>query len=101
MDGNALYPQGFHPILPDRLPNGSSTAPVLSRSAHPVKYSYVDFGISSRILPDSENKLVIGTLGRAQDVPELSDSVPYDPFKVDVFILGNVLRKLFREVCSL
>lgn len=100
MDANSLYPNGFHPVMLDRLPDNSDDAPVLSRAQRPVKYYYVDFGISVCIPSDSQNKLVVGTLGRDQDVPELSTTVPYDPFKVDVFIIGNLLLKTFERVCT-
>jgi hypothetical protein len=40
----------------------------------------------------SQRELVLGVAGRDQDVPELSNNVPYDPFKVDIFTIGNVLR---------
>jgi len=39
--------------------------------------------------------LVLGLAGRDREVPELSDEVPYDPFKVDIFTIGNVLRREF------
>ena len=98
MDAKALYPEGFHPVFPHRRPNGKGRAPILPRDACPIKYYYVDFGISSFFPPDSSDKLVVGTLGRDQDVPELSKSVPYDPYKVDVFILGNFFRTQFLDV---
>lgn len=62
-----------------------------------VRYYYVDFGMSTRFLP-GEPRLVTGQLGRDREAPELSDTVPYDPFKVDVFIIGNLLRQEFHEV---
>ena len=64
-----------------------------------VKYFFVDYGISSYFPPGSQARLVIGTEGRDQDVPELSDDVTYDPFKVDIFTIGNELRQLFCDVC--
>ena len=64
-----------------------------------VKYYFVDYGISSYFPSGSQAKLVVGTEGRDQDVPELSDDVPYDPFKVDIFTIGNVIRRLFCDVC--
>ena len=36
---------------------------------------------------------MLGTDGLDSDVPELSSKVPYDAFKVDIFILGNLFRK--------
>ena len=94
MDASALYPKGFHPIRTGVLPDLSGYATSLSRlaAAQPVKYYYIDFGISVHI-PHGEPRLVLGTAGLDQEVPELSDSVPYDPFKVDVFILGNVFTQ--------
>jgi hypothetical protein len=59
-------------------------------------------GISSYFPTESEPHLVFGRDGRDQDVPELSDDVSYDPFKVDIFTIGNVLRCEFCNVsfCS-
>ena len=57
----------------------------------PAKYYYVDFVSSSHVPQDAPDKLVVGRYGRDQYVPELSDTVPYDPFKVDIYIIGNVL----------
>ena len=98
MDSKPLYPRGFHPVYPHRLPDAMPEAPVLSRSAFPVRYYYVDFGISSYIPPEVEDKVVEGDLGRDQEVPELSRYIPYDPFKVDIFVLGNVFKKEFLQV---
>jgi len=66
-----------------------------------VKYYFIDYGISSYFPPGSQERLVLGTEGREQDVPELSDEVPYDPFKVDIFTIGNVFQQSFRDVCLL
>lgn len=101
MDANCLFPEGFHPVKSGTLPDLSDRAPVLPRAHAVIKYFYVDYGISVHIPHDSPNKLVVGEDGRDQDVPELSATVPYDPFKVDVFILGNLLRQEFIEVCPL
>lgn len=94
MDPSPLYPNGFHPIHDLFLPDLSRPAWPTSRvAAHePVKYYFIDFGISIRI-PRGHPRLVLGTDGLDQDVPELSNRVPYDPFKVDVFILGNVFKQ--------
>ena len=100
MDAKALYPKGFHPVMQHMLPDMSDTAPVLPRTTTSIRYYYVDFGISSYIPPDTPDKLVLGIFGRDQEVPELSDTEPYDPFKVDVFILGNLFYKDFFQVCQ-
>ncbi|PSR73553.1 hypothetical protein PHLCEN_2v10472 [Hermanssonia centrifuga] len=100
MDADSLFPKGFHPVRMDNLPDGRRSATQLSRRAARVTYYYVDFGISVFIPPDKQPKLALGGYGRDQDVPELSFEVPYDPFKVDIFILGNTFRREIYEVGS-
>ncbi|OCH90633.1 hypothetical protein OBBRIDRAFT_776568 [Obba rivulosa] len=97
MDGNALFPSGFHPINQMSLPDASGPAPYRNRSDVPVRYYYVDFGISVYFHAERENKLVLGMDGRDQEVPELSSKIPYDPYKVDIFIIGNVFRRTFHD----
>jgi hypothetical protein len=92
MDARPLYPQGFHPLRPKYSKDAVFELTPLDRIDHPVRYYFIDFGLSTRFLP-GESPLVTGINGRDQDVPELSPDVPYDAFKVDVFILGNVYRK--------
>ena len=93
MDAKALYPKGFHPVFHHRLLEAHESAPVLPRSTAQIKYYYVDFGISTYIPRDSPTRMVTGVFGRDQEVPELSAEIPYDPFKVDVYILGNVFTE--------
>ncbi|KAI0676773.1 kinase-like domain-containing protein [Trametes maxima] len=94
MDASSLYPQGFHPVSQTKLPDVSDTAPTLSRSAAPVRYYFIDFGISTRFTPNS-SRLVLGAMGLDQEPPELSEDVPYDPFKLDIFLIGNLIRREF------
>lgn len=98
-----MYPKGFHPVETDKKPNMRGEAPHHSRFTTPrsVKYYYVDFGISSQFTSDDEeqtSRLVVGTDGLDDEVPELSDVTPYDPFKVDVFILGNYFKRTILRV---
>ena len=62
-----------------------------------VKYYLADFGMSRRF-PPGVPRQVLGIEGADQEVPELSDTVPHDPFKADILILGNVLRKKIHDV---
>ena len=98
MDASPLYPRGFHPIYKSSLPDGRGLAWPMSRSLRPVKYYFIDYSISAYIPPDMHPKLCVGIFGRDREPPELSDTVPYDPFKLDVFILGNVFRRDFCDV---
>lgn len=101
MDASSLYPKGFHPVLRYLRPDAHHRANPRSRfgAPKPVKYYFIDFGISAHI-PSGAPKEVVGTDGIDQDVPELSDTVPYDPFKVDIFILGSLFNLQFYLVCA-
>ena len=99
MDAFSLYPRGFHPVRTNRTPDVKSYSRPWPRILVPVKYYYVDFGIAVKI-PPGTSPLVLGRDGQDQEVPELSDRIPYDPFKVDIFILGNVFRHNIYAVCS-
>jgi serine/threonine protein kinase len=94
MDATRMFPHGFHPVRDSFLPHDLSTpAPMIPRFNVGVKYYFVDYGISSYFPEGTEPQLVLGLAGRDRDVPELSDEVPYDPFKVDILTIGNVLRR--------
>lgn len=81
------------------LPDTRSKAWPYSRLNSPngIRYYLADFGLSVR-LPPSQSRLVVGEVGADREVPELSDTTPYDPFKVDVFVLGNVFRRKIHDV---
>ena len=98
VDASALYPSGYHPCKLEFTPDCRKVVRPLLRSKHAVRYYYDDFGISSHITPGS-SKLVTGRFGRNRRVPELSKTVPYDPFKVDIFSMGQVFEEFFTEVC--
>lgn len=105
MDATRMFPRGFHPVRDSFLPHDMSTlAPVVSRLDAGVKYYFVDYRISSYFPEGTERQLVLGLAskspGHDQDVPELSDEVPYDPFKVDIFTIGNLLRREFVGVST-
>jgi len=93
-----MYPLGFHPVESIFLDDKETVASRISRLEAGVRYYFVDYGISSYFPPGSRRELVVGIAGRDQDVPELSNNVPYDPFKVDIFTIGNVLRGEFQAV---
>ena len=93
MDADPLYPHGFHPLISSFQPDGKTVAWPRSRTPCPVKYYYIDFGISVKFPPEAKPEPVTGAYGRDREVPELSWDIPYDPFKTDIFILGNVFRK--------
>ena len=99
-DAESMYPKGFHPARSLRNLEDWDLAPHYNRVdvLSSVTYYFNDFGISTRYDDGSQPRLVTGVHCQDREVPELSDFVPYDPFKTDVFILGNLYKKKFTEV---
>ena len=100
MDADVMYPEGFHPINLNHTPDWSGFAKHTSRAVAKVKYYFIDFGISVHVPENLQSRLVTGFLGRDRDPPELSGGKAYDPFKLDIFIIGNMLKREFQEVTS-
>ncbi|OCB87840.1 hypothetical protein A7U60_g4974 [Sanghuangporus baumii] len=101
MEGRALYGEdGFHPSDQD-VTAGDITVlacPRTRRDVGFVKYYFTDFGLSSHFDEPKVLRLVVGNRAQDTDVPELSNVIPYDPFPVDVFTLGNVFKRNFLDV---
>lgn len=99
LDGSAMYRDGFHPILHNRaLDWEKGVAKFKNRSdCSDVKYFFIDFDISVRLDGVGKKRLVTGTYCQV-NVPELSDTVLYDPFAVDIYLLGDVYKRAFIEV---
>lgn len=101
MDGNPIYPNGWHFAADNCTTSGVDLLPPpLPRIDHAVRYYIVDFGLSIRF-HHGQSHIVDGYGGRDVDVPELAPDKPrYDAFKLDVFTVGNVLYKDFYQVNS-
>ena len=97
MDGRALYPNGHHPVRWKFSEDAVYEVTPLSRLEHPVRYFYIDFGISIRF-SDGAPPQATGVIGRYKEAPEMSYDLPYDAYKIDVWALGNLFRKEFLEV---
>ena len=115
MDPNGLYPDGFHPSWQDLVPDGDKYARFMSRTelanSHNKRvryyYFFIDFGLSHWVREDFadplKRRLVKGCVGLDQDAPELAlPDEMYNPFLLDVFIVGNMMNKTFIQVrhCS-
>ena len=99
MDANPLCPKGFLTVDPFFDRSGYNRAIYRRRyEVSSFKYYVIDFGLSSRFDESDTYRRVTG--GRAQDgdVPELSNIVPYDPFLVDIFTIGNLFKLSFVQV---
>lgn len=97
MDARPLFPEGHHPVRMDYASDGILRTSHLNRQDHPVKYYFIDFGLSSHFKPH-DIPLVVGTKGRDKEPPELSDTDPYNLFPLDMYILGNLYLQEFVQV---
>ncbi|KAJ2986031.1 hypothetical protein NUW54_g9929 [Trametes sanguinea] len=96
MDAKAMYPDGHHPVRLDYTPDAIYKVSPLPRAGRTIQYYYIDFGLAC-LFPPGASHLVVGDVGRDTEVPELSSTVPYDSFKVDIYALGNLYAKEFEE----
>ncbi|KAF7357872.1 Protein kinase domain-containing protein [Mycena venus] len=100
MDGQHLYPQGFHPERwhQDLKPNAKSNAPYYTRTRFPVKYYFIDFGLSRRYDPargpPSEDIILGGDKSPPEHAP---GNLVCDPFPTDIYFLGNLIRRDFLD----
>ncbi len=102
-DATAMYPDGFNPSRPyaERkglrlVQNRFNRGDVLPS----IRYYFTDFGISSLFADPFQPRLVTGRHCQDKTVPELLFDDPYDPFRTDVYILGNVYKECLLDVCQ-
>lgn len=97
-DATSLFPgERMHPLEPDCTEDLRRELDPRPRCVANVRYYFIDFGTSSHFAGPGPH-LVTGTICRDQAPPELSDSVPYDPFKLDVFLMGNFFLQKYLKV---
>ncbi|KAI0364014.1 kinase-like protein [Pilatotrama ljubarskyi] len=96
MDGTPLYPEGYHPVRIHRAPDAIHDARPRARVEYPVKYFYIDFGLSVRFHAGASPR-VTGKVGQFTDIPEMSSPAPYDAFKADVYALGRLFNHEFEQ----
>ncbi|TBU31687.1 hypothetical protein BD311DRAFT_656397 [Dichomitus squalens] len=93
-DPRRMYPHMFHPKDPDKSPDFKSKARHSNRTVCPVKYYFIDFGLSRRYNPEDGPPREHPIRGGDKSVPEFQswkgDLV--DPFPTDIYYVGNMIR---------
>lgn len=97
MDAKSLVPTGWHFVTPFSEPDGMTPITCLDRKRHPVRYYFVGFG-NCLHTPRHQHTLMRGIGGSDWEVPELRFVQVYDPFKLDIYTLGNVISAALHEV---
>ncbi|OCH83830.1 hypothetical protein OBBRIDRAFT_892117 [Obba rivulosa] len=96
MDPKPLYPDMYHPGTTFLKRDYSSDAKHYTRTKQPVRYLYIDFGISRKYSAEENSPLEDPIWGGDKTVPEFHRSNdPCDPFPTDVYYLGNMIRQYF------
>lgn len=97
MDHTLVIPNDFHPQKPwspDGVSFDFSWKPRCSVA--PIDYYIIDFGLTSWFRYPGETSMSTGIFGQDKTVPELSETVPYDAYKVDIYQLGRVINMLVK-----
>jgi hypothetical protein len=100
MDATPLYPIPYHPREHRRRRDWKGRVSNLTRTQRPVRYYIIDFGLSVRYDPFQGPPRDFPVVGGDKSVPEFrrNPDEPCDPFPVDVYYLGNMMRESFIRV---
>ncbi|KAH9834890.1 uncharacterized protein C8Q71DRAFT_797679 [Rhodofomes roseus] len=86
--------------LPSFTRDFSGWARHCSRTERPPRYFYIDFGLSRKCDPADGPPLELPVFGGDRTVPEFQEDgydVPADPFRTDIYYLGNLIRTTFSK----
>ncbi|KAJ6522550.1 hypothetical protein DFH09DRAFT_938326, partial [Mycena vulgaris] len=109
MDGQHLFPYGFHPRFQDMKPDKVETPTHYTRTQRPVKYYIIDFGLSRKFQEGEVPRTYIIEGGDSSPpefgtIPERVDSaIPHkllDPFPTDIYYLGNMIRRNYLDTAK-
>ncbi|KAF8069090.1 hypothetical protein FPV67DRAFT_1414680, partial [Lyophyllum atratum] len=97
MDASELIPEGFHFLRPITYDGINEWSEWRERgSSKSLRYYFIDFGLSRRYSANV-NIRDVGIWGQDKSFPERSSTIPYDPFKTDVYQLGNFILEISME----
>lgn len=99
MDAAPLYPHPWHPGDSNVKRDWSGKTKPSTRTRHPVKYVFIDFGLSRRYTADQCPPSEAIIEGGIKTAPEFfSGQMRCDPFPTDVWYLGDMIQTEFIEV---
>ncbi|THU94241.1 kinase-like protein [Dendrothele bispora CBS 962.96] len=95
VDSAPLYSRLMHPTVSDRRYDWRGTATRKSLTRHPVKYYFIDFDLCKHYDPEAGPAREPPGYGGDRSLPEFKThpDEPCDPFAVDIFRLGNLIRR--------
>ncbi|TFY54998.1 hypothetical protein EVG20_g9481 [Dentipellis fragilis] len=103
MDATSMYPKPWHFVELNMRRDWKGKAKHYTRTERPVKYYYVDFGLSQHYKPEdilTWPPLTLPVHGADKTAPENRDEkyeTPCNPFATDIYYLGNLIRQSFMQ----
>jgi len=95
VDESQVVPKGSHFVFPVSHDGINYNLRWRHRcTVSPVNYFYIDSGLSMWHQDSHESATAIGVVGQLKDIPELSATVPYNPFKLDICQLGRTILEV-------
>ena len=101
VDALPMYTKLWHFLAPVYNRDFTGSSKHRSRTERPPKYFYIDFGLSRKYNPDDGPPRELPIFGGDKSVPEFQEDgydKPADPFRTDIYYLGNVIRMTFLDV---
>ncbi|TFK65337.1 hypothetical protein BDN72DRAFT_824638 [Pluteus cervinus] len=92
VDGSPLFDEEPHPIMMWRSRDFSRYLWPYSRTRRPVRYYWIDFGLSYRHHPATGPPSISTLACGDRSIPEQFTDPPWDPFALDVYCVGNILK---------
>ncbi|KAI0769063.1 hypothetical protein BD413DRAFT_88151 [Trametes elegans] len=99
-DPRPMFPEMYHPRVRYRSRDWKRSVKYFTRTVRPVRYHYIDFGLSRKFNPEDGPPRAVAIRGGDKTVPEFQhwDGEPLDPFPTDIYYLGNMIREIvFQE----
>ncbi len=98
MDPTPLFSDMPHPAYPKKSYDFKKKVTGYTRTERPTKYYIIDFGLSRKFSP-GDAFIAPTSFGGDRSVPEYQDpSGLSNPFPIDVYSFGNLIREDFLEV---
>ncbi|EPT04679.1 hypothetical protein FOMPIDRAFT_1113111 [Fomitopsis schrenkii] len=99
MDAVPMYSKKlWHPQDTSSNRGFTGQAKFYTRTEFPVKYFYIDFGLSRKYNPNNGPPRELPIMGGDRSVPEFQGEgydAPADPFRTDIYYLGNTVQQAF------
>lgn len=95
MDWSPIYDFQPHPKMSDMKADWSGPLKPHNRTTHPVRYYLIDWDLSRYFDPELGIPSQNPGYGGDRTVPEFQRNELCNPFAVDVYCLGNVIRRRF------